>query len=470
MRARTPPGTRARPGRLSWAFLAALTVMAVVSSCTSSARPPHDLGQGSPQPTPSSQPALAGTPVTEVSRGCAGQNVEAEAAAGAPDYVYVVWIGCSAKLHSAAIGFARSSDGGKHFSTPIVVPGSPGGSWDPSVTVAPDGTVYVAYMRIRDSHAEPVVAASFDHGATFPQVTADTPPVSNNWGDRDFIAAGPADHLYLTWDYGPSVKLMKFLCSRGGSCSFSAGDVNSVMQVSTDGGKTWGPITPMGPDFPRNGGIGAPVLTQPGRIDVLYCGHAVSQGTFVIHPGHEFFTSSANGTAWPAHPLELWPGQGPIVVSEWWIDVDLGADAGGTLYATWDTQTAAGDIGWLTWSSDGGRVWSRPVRVTPDHDHAVHIVQVAGGAAGTAYVGWQTDAAAQGYATYLRPFSTAKGWLGPAVRVSPGYGNAKTWPGDTFGLTALPGRSTPTVFMSWGSAAGTAKDSEIYATTLPQPH
>ncbi|HEV2373374.1 MAG TPA: sialidase family protein [Streptosporangiaceae bacterium] len=404
--------------------------------------------------------------VIDVSQGCSGGNAEVEAATAAPDYVYDVWIGCG------GIGFARSTDGGATFSKPITVPGSVGSqirqSWDPSVAVAPDGTLYLAYMRQLGGFAEPVVAASFDHGATFPQVTADTPPVNNNWGDRDFIAAGANGVVYLTWDYGPSASLIKFICSPTGSCSFSAGDVNAVVQKSTDGGKTFGPITPMGPNFPRNGGIAAPVIMGPnGGADVLYLGHVVDSGTYKLHPGHEFFTSSADGTTWPAHPLELFPGQGPIALKEWWIDVDLSADSGGTLYAIWDTQTTAGDIGWLTWSSDGGTMWSTPVRVTPDNDHAVHIMEVAGGAPGTVYVGWQTDASPKGYATWERPYSVTKGWLGPAVRVSPQFGNAQAWPGDTFGIAPLP--SGGKLAMSWGSAVGTSQASEIWATTLTPP-
>jgi hypothetical protein len=78
-------------------------------------------------------------------------------------------------------------------------------------------------------------------------------------------------------------------------------------------------------------------------------------------------------------------------------------------------------------------------------------------------VGWQTDAPAPGYATYLRAYSVTKGWLGPAVKVSPAYGSRTVWPGDTFGLATLPGGG---LAVSWGSAVGTGKDSEIWAATV----
>jgi hypothetical protein len=35
-------------------------------------------------------------------------------------------------------------------------------------------------------------------------------------------------------------------------------------------------------------------------------------------------------------------------LDEWWIDGDVAMDAGGNLYAVWDTQGAGNDIGWLS--------------------------------------------------------------------------------------------------------------------------
>jgi hypothetical protein len=401
------------------------------------------------------------TPAAEVSRGCAGRNAEVETATAAPAYVYDVWIGC------AGIGFARSADGGRHFGTPVTVPGSRGASWDPSLAVAPDGTVYLAYMHRAGGRMYPEVAASADHGATFPRVSALRPARNGNWGDRDFIAVSNTGTVYVTWDYGPSAALVKFQCSRGGSCAFKAGDVNTVIQRSGDGGRTWGPIIPVSPGFPRGGGYSAPVLVEPdGRVDLLSWGQSVAAPpSYALHPGHEFFASSADGTAWPGRRAEVGGAAGSIALRTWWIDGDLSRDQGGTLYATWDTQGPAGDIGWLSYSADDGTSWSAPVRVTPDTGHAVHIVEVLGGAAGTAYVAWQTDAPARGYATYLRPYAPGRGWTGPRVDVSRDFGNRKIWPGDTFGIAALPGPATRLV-LSWGSAVGGNTGSEIYAAVV----
>jgi hypothetical protein len=231
--------------------------------------------------------------------------------------------------------------------------------------------------------------------------------------------------VYVTWDYGPSAKLVKTLCSPSGSCAYSAGDLNAVIQKSADGGRTFGKIIPLGPDSPRNGGYSAPLVVRPdGRGDVLYIDHQASPRTYQLHLGHEIFTSSPSGSAWPDWSRELWPSAGTLSLREWWIDGDVSADQAGVLYATWDTQTAAGDIGWLTDASPGG------------------------------------------YALWLRPFSVRAGWLGPAIRVSPSFGRKEIWSGDTFGIALLPGHGGHSVALSWGSAVGSSRFPEIWARTV----
>jgi hypothetical protein len=79
-------------------------------------------------------------------------------------------------------------------------------------------------------------------------------------------------------------------------------------------------------------------VAPDGSVDVLYVAHPTDPGTDKVHPGYEYFTSSPDGTHWPAAPLKLWPGQGTLSVPEWWIDGDISTDAAGNLYVTWDTQ------------------------------------------------------------------------------------------------------------------------------------
>lgn len=417
---------------------------------------------------PSAAAAASGGlgPITDVSSGCAGQNAEVEQAVAPPHYVYEAWIGCHGE------GFARSTDGGMTFSAPITLPDS-SRSDDPAISVATDGTVYVSYERDFGGQAFPVVATSFDHGATFPQVASLTPPVHGNWGDRDFIAAGPGGTVYVTQDYGPSEADVQFSCAPSGSCAYSAVDATAVIQKSTDHGKTWGPITPMEPGFPAGGGYDASIVVQPnGEIDALMINHPIDPGTFVVHPGNEVFTRSSDGGRTWSPGITVGAGVGTLSDFEWWIDGDLSTDRAGNLYATWDTQSDSGgsDVGWISYSSKGGSSWSAPIRVTPDQDAAMHNVESVGTNAGVAEVAWQTDASG-GYQTFLRPFSIKSG-LGPITQVSDAAGADAIWPGDTFGISALKPGNGPGlhehVILSWGSAVNGNRDSEIYTRVVNQ--
>ncbi len=286
--------------------------------------------------------ATAGTtdnigPITNVSASCAGQNAEVEQAADPRlGYVYETWMGCN------GIAFARSTDGGRSFGTPLSVPGSVGSnlnSWDPAVTVAPDGTVYAAFMLAKSSQWYPVVAASFDHGATFTQVSSLLPPDQKNWGDRDFIAVGPDGTVYVTWDYGPERTSVTYLCASNGSCAFATGDLNVVIQKSADRGKTWSAMSDISPGFPASGGDSAPIVVEPGgRIDALYQGYQITNTTtYAMNPAYSYFTSSTDqGSTWST-PVRVGGQNGTMSLAEWWIDGDIALDAGGNLYATWDT-------------------------------------------------------------------------------------------------------------------------------------
>jgi hypothetical protein len=392
------------------------------------------------------------SPITEFTSACGGQNNEVEQAA-AHGYVYEEWIGCANQ-----IGFATSADGGRHFGKPVTLPGSFGG-WDPALAVAPNGTVYAAFMSRSAKHFFPVVEASFDHGKTFPQVRRLVGRTPNDWGDRDFIAVSPTGAVYLTWDYGPSFKQVKIICSSIGSCSFAAGDLNIVMRKSTDGGRTWGPMVHVSPGFPAGGADCGPLLVAAdGKIYVDY--HAfrtTGRDHLTLTAAHNFVTSSVNGGKTWSKPVLIGPSGLTMNRIEWWIDGDVSADSAGNLYATWDSKVHGRDIGWLAYSTNHGRTW-KTVRVTPDTNNATHIVQVAGGRRGVAYVGWLADNTHAGYALYLREFSIRRGWLSPIVRVSRQWGNKAIWPGDTFGISVEPGArigplaGRPRVVVSWGSA------------------
>ncbi|HEY8816240.1 MAG TPA: sialidase family protein [Candidatus Dormibacteraeota bacterium] len=387
------------------------------------------------------------SPNFDISASCAGQNAEVlQAVDQKLGYVYEDWMGCR------GIAFARSTDGGRTFATPLSVPGSVGSNvnvWDPTVAVAADGTVYAAFMISKSSEYYPVVATSFDHGVTFPQVASLVPPDQKNWGDRPFLAAGPDGTVYVTWDYGPNRTSVTYLCATAGSCAFATGDLNVVIQKSTDHGKTWGSIIPVSPGFPASGGDSAPMFVEAnGRIDLTYQGyHITDTTTYSMDPANTYFTASNDGGSTWSTPVLLGPPSLTMSLSEWWIDGAFSEDSAGNLYATWDTQGSE-DVGWLSFSTDHGKHWSALVRVTGADGNAVHIMEVAGGGSGVAYVSWLTDASGA-YQLFVRPYSITKGWLAPAVLVSTQPGDVSVWPGDTTGISTLSGSK---LVLSWGSA------------------
>jgi hypothetical protein len=396
--------------------------------------------------------------VVLVSR-CGGSNAEVEQAVDGR-YVYEAWIGC------LGIGFARSTNGGRTFGVTHHVPDT-GHLWDPALAVAPDGTVYVSYMvntrlATGELEATPAVAVSVDHGRSFARRSflpvSKPPDASGNWGDRDFIAVGPDGTVYVTWDYGPSAAEVSTHCWPTGSCTFSSGDFNAVIQKSTDGGKTWTMPASISPGFPLGGAYSAPIVVEPdGTLDVLYWGHPTDSDTLAVGPGSEYFTRSSNGGANWSSPVAVGPGAGSIALPTWWIDGSLAVDSGGDLYAAWDTQAGATDTAWLASSTDGGQTWSAPLRVTSGSTG--RLIEVAAAGAGNVYVGWQTRVPHRGYATYLRRLALGTGWTAPAKRISKKYGSKKIWPGDTFGLSTNGG----TALVSWGSSE------EIYASHAALP-
>ncbi len=164
-----------------------------------------------------------------------------------------------------------------------------------------------------------------------------------------------------------------------------------------------------------------------------------------------------------------------MATREWWIDGSIARDTGGYLYVTWDSQRHGHDVGWLSFSTNGGVTWSPPVQVSRDRANVPHIVEVAGGFRGTAYVAWLSDNTACGYALRIRAYSVFSGWLSRPARAPGRCGRRHVWPGGTFGMTALPpaglANGTWQLALSWGSAVAhrSRPPSEILSTVASYP-
>lgn len=407
--------------------------------------------------------------ISEPSAGCPDTGDISEAVDRTKHYVYQEFEGCD---NSNGIGFARSTNGGDSYAVPVALPKSDGG-WDPSLAVAPNGTVYAAFMNTFGKLTYPVIDVSHNYGSTFTAEQSLKPAKStDNWGDADYITVAPSGTLYVAWDYGPSDNEVDLQCDNSDDCFGVAGDFNVVVQSSTNGGQTFTPMSVVNPGYPDAGAdMGQIIVAPSGAIDVLYQDYKVTNTkTLKLGPGVEDFVTSANGGKTWSAPVVVGAKAGTQTVDEWWNDVSLSADSSGDLYATWDTQGTSGstktDVGWVSFSANGGKTWSAPVQATPDKKNVPHIVEVLGATPREAYVAWLSPSSPQGYALYLRTFSAsgAGAWLSGASQISKQFGNPDDDPCDTFGIA---GFSPTSLVLSWGSAVpGSGGNPSVFAAPV----
>ncbi len=398
-------------------------------------------------------------PMVEVNGTLGFYNAEVESAVDpVTGYVYDLWMWA---YPYGGMGFARSRDGGHTWDPAFVVPGgqdfydfTTGAyslNWDPAIAVSSDGIVYVAFMH-SDSASNPAgspyVAVSFDHGASFAYTTPVIVPPKIAFGDRDFIAVAPDGTVYVTWNYAPVARFITLLCAPSGSCSYASGDFNVLITSSKDHGRTWSLPDDVSPGFPRGGALEGPLAVgSNGEIFVAFDSFPTA-ANFSLSPGHEYFTSSRDGGQTWSKPILL-SGAYTCSLTTWWIETTLGLSSGGTAYVSFDVETPQGDVGFVRYSQDNGVTWSPLIRVTPDMDGAAHIMQVAPGDNGVAYLAWLTDNATDGsWSVYAATLDTSTNTVSAPVLVSPMPGSPFFWPGDTIGMAYLGGGA---VSISWGS-------------------
>jgi hypothetical protein len=457
---------------LRGAAAAAVSALIVLALAVASAEAREErAAPSSPQEPPSRSEASVGYsvgPISEVSSGCPGTGDTEEATDPVRRDVYVAFEGCD---HDSAIGFARSTDGGASYSEPVALPHSHGG-WDPSVAVAPDGTLYVAFMVSVEHREYPLIDVSHDEGQTFTVENSLRPRQAGNWGDAEYLAVAPDGTLYVAWGYGPSKSEVRERCAADGSCWAANGDLNVVVQSSSDEASSFSSTSVVTPGYPDAGADeGAIAVQDDGQVDVLYQDYeTVNPRTLKLAKGHEYFTSSTDeGKTWTV-PVAVGAGAGQITINEWWNDGSIAAAPGGDLlYAAWDTQSRRADTGWFSFSLDGGQEWSTPLQAPEDRADAPHIMEVTAAGPSDAYVAWLSDGSPSGYAEYLRTFAVIAdgaggGWLSPPQQISSQFGDPSVFPGDTFGIATL---SPTEPVLSWGSAVpGSRRQTAVFAAPV----
>ncbi len=136
-------------------------------------------------------------------------NGSLDLAMGPQGDLYAAWT-----EYEGNLWFSRSTDGGKNFSDPLRIAGSQdaGPARGPSLTIAAEGTVYLAWTVGEDKAADIHLAKSSDHGRSFgaPRIAfesdghSDAPKIAvDSEGTVHLVYAespiGPFDRYYISY-------------------------------------------------------------------------------------------------------------------------------------------------------------------------------------------------------------------------------------------------------------------------------
>jgi hypothetical protein len=334
-------------------------------------------------------------------------------------------------IPTVGVAFWRSTDGGATWSRAANIGSSIGGG-DSDIIVGKDHALYVADLEAAAS----AICTSKDYGKNFTSENALSGPIADASGmgnscnglsldqagpedDRPWLNVGPHGELYLTYH------------------DFVAG--YPLIEVSTDRGRSWAPCgvvappnQPAGSNYnPLNGALVAkPVIGRDGTIYMT-----VTEGdqvptpeqiqkrgpTDVISPAlNRIYLAVARGGCSPTTQWENFPVfQGPDAA--FFLFNQLSMDAGGDLYALASGRLHSTDKTtnvWLFRSTNGGKSWSKPIRVNQPSQKANMMAAVTGG---------------------LRSGSVAVGWFGTSTSGDPNNGKNQ-W--RYFAATSLDGGHT----------------------------
>lgn len=306
---------------------------------------------------------------------------------------------------SAAPGFATTHDGGRswvHGSLPKLtyVTGGPyGRASDPVVTVGPDGTVYAETLALtfKKCVSAVVVQRSTDGGLHFSRPVVihqdNDCNVTNdkNWITVDTFPGSPHyGRIYAAWD--------RFQLFPSAPLGFIS---PILLKYSDDGGRTWSRLSHV--SRRKATGIGVLPLVQPNGDLTLVWDHygetfdqMVSQTS--TDGGQTFATPVKIGACACTEPPDLRTGGLPSA------NVD---PVTGYLYATWQStefrSDGLNDIV-LSRSVDGGKSWGPVRRITPPSedialDQFTPDVAAYGGAV---YVIYGSRSARNGWSNFVR--------------------------------------------------------------------
>jgi hypothetical protein len=258
--------------------------------------------------------------------------------------LYTVWM----NDFNPGVVFAKSSDHGQTWTTPISLDGKLNWSDKPILAISANGKhVYVAF-----NHSDSYVAASHDFGETF------SAPVKTNDDDRYYFAGGG------NVTGGGTIATF----SESSYTQSSTGPIEVTTITTTNGGQTWTPT------------LADTVEEQPPCTDVGCPTDFYGTQTALAGDSTGRLVLMYQGALVPAGPQRMFVRRSDTQGATWSGRVDVtGAPSGTNAAFPALTATGTGDFrgwfmddrngasGWNVWyvrSTNGGGSWSTPVRLS----------------------------------------------------------------------------------------------------------
>ncbi len=244
-------------------------------------------------------------------------DIAADTNSGSPfrDNVYAAWTTFSKQgipgFGNDQIVFARSTDGGQTWSSPLPI--SPahnnnavGGRQGAAVRVGPDGTVFVVWLDTVDKQAVQRMSISHDGGKTFPSQNITVVIVTD-----DFVSPLPGSSFrqdartFPSFSIAPDGTLYVAWSNRTGDPT--NGHANVLLTKSITGGLTWSTPVVAGDVTGRSAFFASVAADPAGKVNVVFLamddvptGTAPGRGAVAYDA---YFTQSTNGGKTFTSPL-----------------------------------------------------------------------------------------------------------------------------------------------------------------------
>jgi hypothetical protein len=231
----------------------------------------------------------------------------------------------------------------------------------PDIAFAPDGTLYVVYVNLQGNGNRPDnlwISTSTDGGRTLSLPTKIAGPLTF----QQRVTVDPKGPVYVTYVQATEVGFLRF-----------AEPAPRIVTVrSDDGGKTFGAPVPVSDASRPRVLAPSPVLDKDGQLVVMYQDmkgnrrdYEYQEGPAAELPVALVLTRSTDGGRTFAPGVEI---EADMLLTRRFLPFlpeipQLAISPAGKMYATWADGRDGDDDVWLRSSSDGGKTWSKAVKV-----------------------------------------------------------------------------------------------------------